>query len=1191
MRKILFSIGTLIFVENLKAQLTQLSNTDNYIQTKVYLDYNLAGQPIKSSETVQYIDGLGRVKQLVNIKASPLGRDVVTPIIYDSFGRQTRDYLPVPQSGTQNGIYAQGTLVDFPVGDPQAVYLNEKPFSERTLENSPLERVQQHVQEGKDWENKPVKFKYSINETGEVRKLFTTTSVVNNATKSTIEDGGTYQAGQLYKNIIIDEDGNQLIEFKNGKGQVVLLRKIVSATQNADTYYVYNEYDQLAWVIPPLLAKMQSWGLAEQNALAYEYRYDGRNRLVEKKVPGKGWEYLVYDKKDRIVLIQDAMLGSNDNSFGRKGWLFTKYDQFDRVIYTGFFGNTATRSAMQTAINNMTANPGNSETRSTTPFNVNGMDIYYSKNAFPTGSMTVLSINYYDTYPPLPSTVTVPSFIINTEQTILSDKIGKQTTKGLPVASYVKNIDNDQWTKNYNWYDQKGRMVGTHSINSLGGETRMESLLDFSGVIKLSNTYHKRTVTDTEIVIKEIFDYDHQNRLISHKHKVNDNFEEPLSINTYDELGRLINKKVGKNDDDGVLQSIEYRYNIRGWLTSINDPSALNGRIFGMKIKYQSPEDPNYSKARYNGNISEIDWKTSVGDKIYRRYSYKYDSLNRLTEGIYLTPELASNTHNHFYDEKISYDLNGNIETLDRFKNPPPGQNTPMQIDELVYDYEISEGSNKLIKVTDNNMNPSGYPAGGNTIEYDQNGNMINLLDKNIKSITYNYLNLPIRINATVGGLKPGTSEGMVHSYNYRADGTKYGKRVDNINQFGNEFTETDYIDGFLYERKYSKLNTDQNGYDSGFSLSFFPTSEGFYNFTRKEYVYNFKDHLGNVRYSYKAADGGGIFLMEESNYYPFGLQHQGYNDGGKIPNNSGGYLNYQYKYNGKELQETGMYDYGARMYMPELGRWGVIDPLVEKTNDPYGYVWNNPVGFVDPTGMQGKNDYKLNQDGSVTLIRPTNKRSDTLFATDKKGNVDLNKSVTVKKKEVSDSTIISQLQFDANRGGGELLASLRVGEGDVSIGQTTNVNDAVGVFNFMNANTKSNIEIALFKYDKGKGVNYLLATQHSFDTLTKAFDTAMKKYIGDTNNLIGFIHNHDGYNGSHPDEIGNQWGDDQNTRKTTYTSVLKNSNMLPRFMTVHEGLGNTLIELHRSGHTKTNMQLTPATLKSLNKIHYDNAQ
>jgi len=70
------------------------------------------------------------------------------------------------------------------------------------------------------------------------------------------------------------------------------------------------------------------------------------------------------------------------------------------------------------------------------------------------------------------------------------------------------------------------------------------------------------------------------------------------------------------------------------------------------------------------------------------------------------------------------------------------------------------------------------------------------------------------------------------------------------------------------------------------------------------------------------------------------------------------------FKYNGKELEETGMYDYGARFYMPDIGRWGTVDPLAEKTMEPYAYVYNNPLRMIDPTGMEGEESASSDEGG-----------------------------------------------------------------------------------------------------------------------------------------------------------------------------------------------------------------------------------
>jgi RHS repeat-associated protein len=133
------------------------------------------------------------------------------------------------------------------------------------------------------------------------------------------------------------------------------------------------------------------------------------------------------------------------------------------------------------------------------------------------------------------------------------------------------------------------------------------------------------------------------------------------------------------------------------------------------------------------------------------------------------------------------------------------------------------------------------------------------------------------------------------------------------------------------------------------------------------------KDHLGNIRLSYSDADLNGSIdpnteIIEENNYYPFGLKHKGYNNVVSANSNS---VASKFGFGGKELQdELGLdwYDVSARNYDANLGRWMNVDPLAEqmRRHSPYNYAFNNPISFIDPDGMAPNDIIILSANKSV---------------------------------------------------------------------------------------------------------------------------------------------------------------------------------------------------------------------------------
>ncbi|WP_317206380.1 RHS repeat-associated core domain-containing protein [Chryseobacterium sp. MFBS3-17] len=298
------------------------------------------------------------------------------------------------------------------------------------------------------------------------------------------------------------------------------------------------------------------------------------------------------------------------------------------------------------------------------------------------------------------------------------------------------------------------------------------------------------------------------------------------------------------------------------------------------------------------------------------------------------------------------------------------------QIDNLSYTYT----GNRLNTVTDASANYQGYPdTSGIPMTYDANGNMTQHEDKGILNISYNFLNLPTHLifNDFVmrgGGDSGGRSYGVnkTTDYTYRADGTKLQKKhlfFTGQLQGYDTIETTDYLDGF----QYSHTTGGDPGSIFPQGLQFVPTAEGYYNFENNTYIYQYKDHLGNVRITYYSGNGGAE-IIKDNQYYPFGLSHY-VNESGYAGNRS-----YQYQYNSKEYQsDSGMYDYGARFYMPDIGRWGVVDPLAEiyRRHSPYNYVVNNPIRFIDPDG-RGVADIRINGGASDKALAELQKSAGT---------------------------------------------------------------------------------------------------------------------------------------------------------------------------------------------------------------------
>ena len=292
--------------------------------------------------------------------------------------------------------------------------------------------------------------------------------------------------------------------FTDKMGHVVLSRQM-KGSETHDTYYVYDDKSNLCFVLQPMYQSS-----ANLDLYAFQYKYDGRNRCIWKKLPGAGYMEMVYDNADRLVFSQDG----NQRALTSGNWTYYKYDGLNRLTEQGTCTNKVT-----------------------------------------TSGTNVLVQHFYDSY-------AFRSQAGFNNSNFPDDASGNG--KGALTASVATVLGSSNKIYTAYYYDIKGRVVKTVQSNPLGGYDVAATVYTFTN--KPATVTHTHTAsgktTRTEVYT---YSYNHADRLLKVEHTLGGT-KITLADYAYDNLGRLQSKSL----HGSATNKLTYAYNVRGWLTGIS---------------------------------------------------------------------------------------------------------------------------------------------------------------------------------------------------------------------------------------------------------------------------------------------------------------------------------------------------------------------------------------------------------------------------------------------------------------------------------------------------------------------------------------------------------------------------------------------------------------------------------------------